>query len=400
MDVQKIRGDFPILKNTGVVYFDNAAMTLKPRQVVEKTAEYYEHYCANVHRGAHRLSIKASEEYDRAHKIVGDFIGAKSDEVAMTANTTHSLNILAQSVQWSRLGGKIVISNLEHHSNILPWIIASRQNNMKLEVVNAKKDGSFDLLEWEKASEGAAVVSVAAVSNVFGNKAPVSEISKIAKKAGALFCVDAAAAVGHMEFDVGKIGCDFAAFSSQKGLLGPTGSGVLYISKKRFDILEPKLLGGGTIDDADFSSYKLAKMPDMLEAGTPNIASVLGLAEGVRYVEKIGIKNIERHIESIVAHILPQMRKISGVEIYGPLEAEKKAGIISFNIKGADPHEAALMLDETDKIAVRSGQHCAYPLHKFLNVGGSVRASFAVYNTIEESGIFLKSLSKIAKIFA
>lgn len=399
MNVQKIRDDFPILKNTGVIYFDNAAMTLKPKPVVAKTVEFYEHYCANVHRGAHRLSLKASEEYDRAHRIVADFIGAKQSEIAMAANTTHALNILALSLPWKKMKEKIATTNLEHHSNLLPWMVAAREHGKNLQIVKAKKDGSFDMDEWKSASKDAGIVSVTAASNVLGNKPPIGEIAKIAKDAGCLVCVDGAAAVGHMPFNVKKIGLDFCAFSSQKGLLGPTGAGVLYINEKRSDFLEPKFLGGGTIDSSTYADYKLARMPDRFEAGTPNIASVIGLGAGVKYVEGIGVQNIEKHLEKLVKQALEGMQGIKGIQIYGPTDAKSKVGIISFNVAGADPHEVALMLDESRKIATRSGHHCAYHLHRFLGVDGSVRASFSVYNTEEEVGVFLEELGKVAKMF-
>lgn len=398
MNIQKIREDFPILENTGVIYFDNAAMTLKPRPVVAKTVEFYERYCANVHRGAHRLSLAASEEFDRAHKIAADFLGAKANEVVMAANTTHAINLLSLSLPWKKMKGKIVTSNLEHHSNLIPWIVAAKEHGKTLEIVKAKRDGHFDMEDWKKACNGAGLVSVTAASNVLGCKPPVKEIAKIAKDAGSLICVDGAAAIGHMPFDAKKLGIDFLACSSQKGLLGPTGAGCLYVSEKHFDFLEPRFLGGGTIDSSTYSDYKLARMPDRLEPGTPNIASVIGLGAGVKYVEGIGTGNIEKHLEALVKRALEGLRGINGIEIYGPSDVKDKVGIISFNIAGVEPHEVSLMLDESRKIATRSGHHCAYHLHKYLGVEGSVRASFAVYNTEEEVDVFVEEMGKIAKL--
>lgn len=401
MNLEKYRADFPVLNNTGVIYFDNAATTLKPQCVIDKMNEYYTQYCANVHRGAHRMSLKASEEYEKAHKIVADFIGAKAEEIAMAQNSTHALNILSLSLPWKKLKGeKIVVSNLEHHSDLLPWMMAAKTHGLTLEVVKSDNVGNFNMEDWKKASKDAAIVSVTMVSNVMGVKTPVAEIAKIAHDSGALFCTDAAAAVGHMEVNVKKIKPDFLALSGHKGPLGPTGTGVLYINEKHFNLLEPGILGGGTIDEASFDSYKLARCPDRFEAGTPNIAGVIGLGEGVRYIEKIGINNIETHSTEITKHCIEKLSEIRNVEIISHKNARNNAGIVAFEVKGADPHEVALMLDNSKKIATRSGYHCAYPLHTFLDRKGSVRASFHLYNTKQEIDVFADELSKIARLFS
>lgn len=400
MDVQKIREDFPILANTGVIYFDNAATTLKPQCVIDKMNEYYTQYCANVHRGAHRLSLKASEEYEHAHEYVAKFLGAKAEEIAMTQNSTHALNILSLSLPWKKLAGKkIVVSNLEHHSDLLPWMLAAKTHGLKLEVVNADSQGNFKMEDWVAASKGAAIVSVTMVSNVLGIKTPVAEIAKIAHDNGALFCTDAAAAVGHMDVNVRKINADFLAFSGHKGPLGPTGTGALYINEKHFGLLEPGILGGGTIDEASFEGYKLARCPDRFEAGTPNIAGVIGLGEGVRYIERIGIRNIDAHSTEITKYCIERLSKIKNLEIISHKNPANNAGVVAFEVKGADPHEVSLMLDNSKKIATRSGYHCAYPLHTFLGRKGSVRASFHIYNTKEEIEVFADELEKVAKIF-
>ena len=401
MGLEKYREDFPVLKNTGVIYFDNAATTLKPQCVIDKMNEYYTQYCANVHRGAHRLSLKASEEYEKAHKIVADFLSAKPEEIAMTQNSTHALNILSLSLPWKKLKGKkIVVSNLEHHSDLLPWMMAAKTHGLSLEVVKSDNEGNFNMEDWKKASKDAAIVSVAMVSNVLGVKTPVAEIAKIAHDNGALFCTDAAAAVGHMEVNVKKMNADFLAFSGHKGPLGPTGTGALYINEKHFGLLEPGILGGGTIDEATFSDYKLARCPDRFEAGTPNIAGVIGLGEGVRYIEKIGIRNIESHTTEINAHCIKRLSEIKNVEIISHKNAANNAGVVAFEVKGADPHEVSLMLDNSKKIATRSGYHCAYPLHTLLGRKGSVRASFHIYNTKEEIDVFADELGKISKLFS
>ncbi|VVB61720.1 Cysteine desulfurase [uncultured archaeon] len=401
MDIQKIRADFPILRNTGVIYFDNAATTLKPQCVIDKMNEYYTQYCANVHRGAHQLSVRASEEYEKAHEIIANFLSAKHEEIVMTQNTTHAINIVALSLPWKKLKGKkIIVSNLEHHSNLLPWMAAAKTHGLTLEIVYSDKEGNFNLEDWKKASKDAAIVSVTAASNVLGVKTPVAEISKIAHDNGALFCTDAAAAAGHIELDVKKIKPDFLALSGHKGPLGPTGTGALYINEKHFGLLEPGILGGGTIDEATFSSYKLSRFPDRFEAGTPNIAGVIGFGEGVRYIQKIGIRNIEKHSAEITKYCIQRLSEIKNLEIISHKNADNNAGIVAFEIKGADPHEVSLMLDNSKKIATRSGYHCAYPLHTHLGKKGSVRASFHLYNTKEEIDVFAEELSKIAQILA
>lgn len=401
MGLERYRADFPVLKNTGVIYLDNAATTLKPQCVIDKMNEYYTQYCANVHRGAHQLSVKASEEYERAHKYIADFIGAKAEEIAMTQNTTHALNILSLSLPWKKLAGKkIVVSNLEHHSNLLPWMAAAKNHGLKLEVVYSDNSGNFKMEDWKTASKDAAIVSVAMVSNVLGVKTPVEEISKIAHDSDALFAIDAAAAAGHMDVNVKKIKPDFLALSGHKGPLGPTGTGALYINEKHFGLLEPGILGGGTIDEATFSDYKLARYPDRFEAGTPNISGVIGLGEGVRYIEKIGIKNIEAHSTEITKYCIEKLAQIKNIEIISHKNAQNNAGVVAFEVREADPHEVALMLDNSKKIATRSGYHCAYPLHTFLHKKGSVRASFHLYNTKQEIDVFADELSKIAKLFS
>ena len=401
MNFEKYRADFPVLANTGVIYFDNAATTLKPQCVIDKMNEYYTQYCANVHRGAHRLSLKASEEFEKAHGYVAHFLSAKPEEIVMTQNSTHALNILSLSLPWKKLKGKkIVVSNLEHHSDLLPWMAAAKTHGLKLEVVMSDAEGNFKMEDWKTASKDAAIVSVTMVSNVLGVKTPVAEIAKIAHDNGALFCTDAAASAGHMDVNVKKIKPDFLALSGHKGPLGPTGTGVLYINEKHFNLLEPGILGGGTIDEASFDSYKLARCPDRFEAGTPNIAGVIGFGEGVRYIEKIGINNIETHSTEITKHCIERLSEIKNVEIISHKNASNNAGIVAFEVKGADPHEVALMLDNSKKIATRSGYHCAYPLHTFLNRKGSVRASFHLYNTMEEIDVFADELAKIAKLFS
>ena len=395
--MEKIRGDFPILR-TGIIYLDNAASSLTPEQVLEKMLEYYHEYRANVERGVHRLSQRASEEYEEAHRKVADFIGAESwRNIVFTRNTSESINLVAWGLPWRR-GEKIVTTLLEHHSNYIVWLRAARRFGLEVEVVRPNREGLFNLSDFEQAiDDRTRLVAVTRVSNVLGVIVPVEEIAEIAHEHGSLLLVDGAQAVPHMETDVRKLGCDFLAFSGHK-MLGPTGIGVLYIAPTVQEELEPLCIGGGTIRDVGLEDYELGESPERFEAGTPAIAEAIGLGAAVEYLEALGMREVEEHDRRISWAIRESLMELEKVEVYGPKDPEHGMSVVSFNVEGLNPHEVALALDAAN-IMVRSGHHCALPLAKHLlnRPQGTVRASTYIYNTLDEAEKLVETVREIVK---
>jgi len=397
-----VRKDFPILE-TGVIYLDNSATSLTPEPVLQKMLEFYHHYRANVERGIHRLSQKASEEYERAHAKVADFINAKSElEIVLTRNATAGINLIANGLDWKK-GDKIVTSLIEHHSNFIVWIRLKNEHGTNLEVVRPKEPivrGLLNPADFEKViDDKTKLVTITHASNVLGVVEPVEEIIEIAHEHGAYVLVDGAQSVPHMKLDVQKMGCDFLAFSGHK-MCGPTGSGVLYIREELTDKIKPLCIGGGTIVDVDVDYYTLEKSPMKFEAGTPGIAEAIGLGAAVDYLRKIGMENIERHEKKLTKQMYDGLTGLPKVEVYGP-EPEFKIGIMSFNVGDLNPHDVALALDVSANIMVRSGHHCALPLTKnIIRKAGSVRASVYLYNTKEEIEKLVSTVEEIAKTIA
>lgn len=401
LNLQKTRLDFPIL-NSGIIYMDNAASSLTPEPVIQKMSEFYHQYRANVERGVHRLSQKASEEYERAHLKVAELINAKSEtEVMMTRNTTEGINLVANGSDWEK-GDKIVTTLIEHHSNFIVWLRLKRKYGVEVEIVRPNKEGIFDITDFEKLiNDRTKLVAVTHVSNVLGVIAPVAEIAKLAHEHGARLLVDAAQSVPHFKVDVQRIGCDYLAFSGHK-MLGPTGVGVLYVNGELIDTTEPLCIGGGTIEDVSLDGYQLAKSPMRFEAGTPPIAEAIGLAAAVDYLNEVGLESIEAHEKALTKKICQGLSDVPGVETYGPQDPKNRSGITSFNVKNLNPHDVALTLDVSADIMVRSGHHCALPLMKeLLNLpNGSVRASIYLYNTEEEAEKLISTVAEIAKSLA
>ena len=398
MDVERIRGDFPIL-GSGIIYLDNAASSLTPEPVLEKMLEYYHEYRANVERGVHRLSQRASEEYEEAHRKVAEFIGAKSwRSIIFTRNTSESINIVAQGLRWRR-GDKIVTTLLEHHSNYIVWLRAAERFGLEVEVVKPNREGLFDPSDFERAiDDRTRLVAVTRVSNVLGVIVPVEEIAEIAHEHGSLILVDGAQAVPHMETDVRRLRCDFLAFSGHK-MLGPTGIGVLYADPAVIEELEPLCIGGGTIRDVGLEAYELTESPERFEAGTPAIAEAIGLGAAVDYLTALDIGSVEEHDRRVSWAIREGLMEIEGVEVYGPREPEHGMSVVSFNVEGLNPHEVALALDASANIMVRSGHHCAMPLVKHLlnRPQGTVRASTYIYNTLDEAEKLVEAVRKIVE---
>jgi cysteine desulfurase/selenocysteine lyase len=395
--VDEIRKDFPILEK-GLIYLDSAASSLTPEQVVLKEMEFYREYRANVERGVHRWSQKASEEYENAHKEVAKFIGApRRANVAMLRNTTEGINLVANSRDWTK-EDKIVTSVIEHHSNFITWLRIKQRYGTEVKVVYSNPEGIFELADWEKAiDDSTKLVAVTHVSNVLGSIVPIKEIIQIAHEHGAKVLVDGAQGVPHIKTDVKDLGVDFLAFSGHK-MLGPTGSGGLYIADTELATTEPLCIGGGTITDVSIDNYILAVPPMKYEAGTPAIAQVIGLGAACKYLNRIGLENIEKWDLKLADKLLNGLNGIKGVEVYGPKDPNNRVGLATFNINGMNPHDVALTLDFEYDIATRSGHHCALPLMKelFKLNEGNVRASTYLYNTDEEIDNLLSAVKEIA----
>jgi cysteine desulfurase/selenocysteine lyase len=401
-DVYKIREDFPILK-TGIIYLDSTATSLTPEPVLEKMLEYYREYRANVERGVHRLSVRASEEFESARAKVTAFLNAEStSELVFTRNTTEGINIVASGLKW-RKGDKIVTTVLEHHSDFIVWLRVRDRIGTRVEVVmprNPPDQGLFDLTDFEKAiDDKTRLVAVTQVSNVLGVIAPIAEIAEIAHEHGALVLVDGAQSVPHMPVDVQKLGCDFLAFSGHK-MCAPTGTGALYMREEVQKEVEPLYIGGGTIEDVTIHDYTLEAGIGRFEAGTPDVAGAIGLGAAVDYLNRIGMDNIERYEKQLAKQMYDGLIDIPKVKVYGP-DPKHRAGIVPFNVSDLNPHDVALALDVSANIMVRSGHHCAQPLSKtVIRKPGTVRASAYFYNTREEIDKLIAAVKEIAETLA
>lgn len=410
-DPNEIRSDFPILsvKVNGrpLIYFDNAATSQKPKQVVEAIENFYFLRNANVGRSIHTLAEEATEIYFQSRKKVAGFINADQEEIIFTSGTTDSLNTIANIIAENFLNSKdiVVTSILEHHSNLLPWMKICKAKGCTLKVVNANKNWSVNIEKLETLlKEGAKVVSLTHVSNVLGTINPIREISKLVHSYGAILVVDAAQSVPHMPVNVKDLDCDFMAFGAHK-MLGPMGIGVLYLKRKYADIIEPWNLGGGMIksvsllsEASELSCCKVTyeDIPLRFEAGTPNVEGAVGLSAAIDYLSKLGMDSVLLHERRLVKYMLENL-KGGSFEVYGPKDVNNITGIVSFNIKGIHAHDVAYLLDKLAGIAVRSGHHCAQPLVNVLGTVATVRASFYIYNTIEEINTFIEALKEVEK---
>ena len=384
---------------SGVIYLDNAATSLTPEPVVQKTLEYYREYRANVERGIHRLSQKASEEYNKARSKIAKLINARREsEVVFTKNTTESINLVANGMGW-RKGDKIVTTLMEHHSNLIPWQRLNQQRGIDLEVIRPSREGALDLSDFESAiDDRTRLVALTHVSNVLGSIAPIEEVARIAHSHGSLLLVDGAQSVPHATVDVNRIGCDFLAFSGHK-MLGPTGIGVLYMREELEGEIQPHSIGGGGIKDVTQERYDLAESPGRFESGTPPIAEAIGLGEAAEYLRRRGLEDIAAHERELANRINKELQALDRVEVYGPTNPDSRTGIVSFNIAQVNPHDVALALDISGNIMVRSGYHCCMPLLKDV-LGlreGTVRASVYLYNTVQEVEKLIELIGEIAR---
>ena len=395
-DAGKYRKDFPMLSKP-IIYFDNACMSLKPLQVMEKMNEYYREYTACGGRSAHRLAAKVEEEMDNSRNELKKYINARSaKEVIFTRNTTEGINIVANSLGLKQ-GDEVIMSDREHNSNLLPFL-RMKSKGIKIKFTKSNPDNTFNLENFkENFSSGTKLVSIVHSSNVDGVTNPIKEIVKIAHKNNALVLVDAAQSAPHKELDVMDLGADFLAFSGHK-MLGPTGTGVLYGKKELLEKMDQFLIGGETVTDTTYDDYKMEELPMKFEAGLQDYAGLIALGEACRYLKKIGLKKIAEHeikLNKVITESLAANEKIS---IIGPKEVEKRGGIFSFNIEGKDPHHVSKMFDVSKGIMTRSGMHCVHSWFNAHNLKGSVRASLYLYNTEEETQIFVDEVKKIARL--
>ena len=403
IDVEKIRKDFPILdqivNDEPLVYLDNAATTQKPKAVLEAVNRYYQEDNANVHRGVHTLAERATASYEGARETVRRFINASSTkEVLFTRGTTTGLNWIGRfAEEILEEGDEVLISIMEHHSNILPWQEACRKTGAKL-VYAYLKDGGLDLEDFrKKLTNRTKFVSIAHASNVLGVINPVQEIAQLAHEKGAIMVVDGAQSIPHMKIDVQKLDADFFVFSGHK-MAGPTGIGVLYGKEHYLNQMSPVEFGGEMIDFVYEQSATWKELPWKFEAGTPNMAGAIGLAAAIDYLEAIGMDAIERHEQDLIAYVFPKLQAIEGLKIYGSQDLAKRSGVISFNLGDLHPHDLATALDY-EGVAVRAGHHCAQPLIQYLEVPATARASFYLYNTKEDCDKLVEALIKTKEFF-
>ncbi len=405
LDIQKIKADFPTLKrkvrsNLDLIYLDSAATSQKPNEVLEAMDHYYRHSNANIHRGIHTLAEEATAQYEGARQRIAKFIhAAHSREIVFTRNTTESINLVANS--WGRstlqAGDMIVLTEMEHHSNLVPWQLLASQIGFKLEFIPVDATGVLDLDVYRQLLEQAPkLVAFTHMSNVLGTINPAKEMIAAAHQAGALVLLDGAQSVPHLPVDVQELDADFLAFSGHK-MCGPTGIGVLYGKEELLDRMPPFLGGGDMIKKVYLRSFTPNDLPHKFEAGTPAIAEVIGLGAAVDYLNAVGMEQIALHEQEIMHYGAKQLAKVPGLRVYG--SAEQKGAVFSFTVEGVHPHDVSQVLDDLG-IAVRAGHHCAMPLHEKYGLPATTRASFYLYNTLDEVNKLAEGLLHVNKLFA
>ena len=398
---RNIKELFPILNRTiygkRLVYFDNGATTQKPKQVIDRIVQSYEQENSNVHRGVHYLSELSTEAHENARKRVAEFIGGEQEEIIFTRGTTESINLVARSYieGFCKAGDEILFSAMEHHSNMVPWQMAAERCDLTFKAIPIKDDGTLDIDAYKNLlSDKTRLVAVTHTSNVLGTVNPIKEIAAIAHEAGAKILVDAAQAIAHTKVNVKELGVDFLAFSGHK-MYAPTGIGVLWGKKELLEAMPPFMGGGEMIDHVTLEHTTYGALPYKFEAGTPNYVGSAALASAIDFMNSIGIENIHAHEEMLLKYATEKLNQIERVHIIG--NAPEKSGIISFIVDGAHHYDIGLMLDKMG-IAVRTGHHCAEPIMTRFGISGTVRISFAVYNTTEEIDIFIEALKKILNL--
>ena len=407
LNVEKIREDFPILnrKVSGgkpLVYLDNAATTQKPLSVIDAIHDYYLNYNSNIHRAVHQLAEEATLAFEKTREKVAKFINAKStEEIIFTRNATEALNLVAYS--WGRAnigkGDRVVITEIEHHSNIVPWQILTSEKGAKLEYIGVDDNGYLKMHEYKDhlGSNKVKLVSVSQMSNVLGTIVPVNEIIKLSHEKGIPVLIDAAQSVPHMAVDVQKMDCDFMAFSAHK-MLGPTGVGVLYVKRDILEKMPPFMGGGDMIKEVHKYETRYNDLPYKFEGGTPNIADVIGFSAAIDYLNNLGMDKIREHEIELTTYAIDRVSGVKGVTLYGPRNINDRGGVVSFNIGDIHPHDLATIMNDHG-VAIRSGHHCAQVLMERLDVAATSRASFYIYNTKEEIDTFIGALDDARRLF-
>jgi cysteine desulfurase/selenocysteine lyase len=394
----KVKEDFPIFKSNNITYLDNAATTQKPNTVLEAVNSFYKETNANVHRAIYSIGNEATRRYEESRNLISNFINANnSREVIFTSGATDAINLLARSLvpnlKWD---DEILLTQMEHHSNIVPWQIMAKKHNIKINYLPINEAGDLDLENIDNyLNKRTKIVSITHVSNVLGTINPIKKLAKMSQDLGAIFISDGAQGAPHLKVDVRDLNCDFYVFSGHK-MLGPTGIGVLWGKEKLLQEMEPLMGGGEMIDNVTFEESTWNDIPYKFEAGTPNIAQAIGLGSAVKYIESLGINNIQNHEQELTQYAIKRLSNIEGLQYHG--SSDRRSSVISFNIKNIHPQDLAQFLDQ-DNIAIRVGQHCAQPLLSVLNETSTARMSFYIYNTKKDIDIFCKSVEKIITLF-
>lgn len=398
LNIEQIRNDFPQLKTTvnekPLIYLDNAATTLKPQSVIDHMTKHLSFDVANVHRGIHTLSEMGTRAFEETRIAVQKLINARHDyEVIYTKGTTDALNLVANSFgeKYLKAGDEIILSEMEHHSNIVPWQMVAEKTGAKIKVLSINEDGEISLEEYQKLlSNKTKIVSIVHSSNTLGTINPVKEMAKMAHAVGAKICIDAAQSIAHMKIDVQDMDCDFLVFSAHK-MYGPNGLGFLYGKEELLNEMPPYQGGGSMISLVSFEKTTYHNLPNKFEAGTPAIAEVIAFKTAIEYVEKIGLDNIAAHEHELLEYAVSEMKKIGGIRFIGT--AKNKAGVIAFVIEGVHPQDLGTILDKQG-VAIRTGHHCCQPLHRRYNISATARASFSVYNTFQDVDVFIAAIKK------
>ncbi len=402
MKIEKIRKDFPILNaregGEPIIYFDNACQSLRPQSVIEAMDDYYRKYSACEGRSIHKFGEKVTRKCEESRKIIAKFIGAKKEEeIIFTRNTTEGINLVAKSLKLQK-GDVIILSDKEHNSNLIPWQIKSKEENISLVISPSREDNTFDLEKFKLLmNEKVKLVSVVHTSNLDGVSNPIKEIIEIAHNYGAKVLVDGAQSASHQKINVAKLDVDFMAFSGHK-MLGPSGTGFLYGKYDLLKKLNPFIVGGDTVEYSTYDKHQLLLPPKKFEAGLQDYAGIIGLAEAVKYLQKIGFKKIAKQEAVLNKFITKEIINLPGLKIIGPQDYNKRGGIVSFFVEELDTHQIAVMLDSTNNIMVRSGQFCVHSWFANRQIKNAVRVSLAFYNTLEEAQIFVENLKKIIKL--
>ncbi|MBD3389396.1 SufS family cysteine desulfurase [Candidatus Micrarchaeota archaeon] len=403
LNTNEIRKDFPILQRKvnghPLTYLDNGATSQKPAQVINAISDYYSNHNANVHRGVHTLSAEVTEMYEGARKKVAKFINAEPEEIIFTKNASEALNLVAYTYgdAFITSGDSIATSIMEHHSDFIPWQVLAKKKNATLSIMNANSEGEIPESEYSKI-EGAKLTSIVHASNVLGTINPLKEFAKISHENNGVILVDGSQSAPHLPVDVKDLDCDFFAFTGHK-MLGPTGIGILYGKKELLEKMPPFLYGGDMVVDAKVDGCKWNDIPYKFEAGTPNMAGAIGLGASIDYLTNLGMENVRAHEVELLEHATKALLEIDELEIYGPKDPGKRTGVLSFNIKGLSSIDLSSLLDEYG-FAIRSGFHCAQPLHDALGINPSARISFYIYNTKEEITLLKRRIEEVKKVMS